>query len=256
MPRTLLIDDEPAARAELRWLLSAHPGYPIVGEAATFTLARQLLTTVEYDLVLLDIQLIGGTGFDLVGFVRPAARIIFITAYDQHALRAFEVNALDYLLKPVSNHRFAAALARLTAATAATTARLAAATAPAPLPPGGLQLDDRILLKLDSANERFVRLGDIRSISSAENYTEVVLGTGEKLFVRRTMKSWEDTLPAAEFARVHRHTIVACAHIERIVRHDRANFEVILRGASAPLPVSYRLIPELRARLGARCPEA
>ena len=254
MPSTLLIDDEPAARAELRWLLSEHAGYPIVGEAATFTSARQLLTTADYELVLLDIQLIGGIGFDLVPFVRPAARIIFVTAYDQHALRAFEVNALDYLLKPVSTARFTAALNRLAVATTVT--RLAADSANAPAPAGGLQLDDRILLKLDSANERFVRLGDIRAVASAENYTEVMLGTGEKLFVRRTMKTWEETLPLADFARVHRHTIVACAHIERIVRLDRANFEVILRGQSTPLPVSYRLIPELRARLGARCPEA
>ncbi len=256
MPRTLIIDDEPAARAELRWLLDEHPGYPIVGEAATFTQGQDLLTTAAYDLVLLDIQLIGGTGFELVPFVRPGARIIFITAYDQHALRAFEVNALDYLLKPVAFARFNTALARHAATVAAAPVTPAPAPASVPLPVGGLKLDDRILLKLDSANERFVRLGDIRSISSAENYTEVILGTGEKLFVRRTMKVWEDTLPAADFARVHRHTIVACAHIERIVRHDRVNFEVILRGRAAPLPVSYRLVPELRARLGSRCPEA
>jgi two-component system LytT family response regulator len=252
MFRTLLIDDEPAARAELRWLLEAHPDYTVVGEAATFAQASLLLRTAAYDLVLLDIQLIGGTGFDLVPLIAPAARVIFITAYDQHAVRAFEVNALDYLLKPVSTTRFAAALARLTpAAETAPTASPSLATPPSRPAP---RLDDQLLLKLDSANARFVRLGEIRSIAAAENYTEVVLTTGEKLFVRRTMKAWEDLLPPAAFGRVHRTVIVALAHIDRIVRLNRTTFEVYLRGQREPLPVSYRLIPELRATLGALWP--
>jgi two-component system LytT family response regulator len=252
MFRTLLIDDEPAARAELRWLLEAHPDYTVVGEAATFAQASLLLHAAAYDLVLLDIQLIGGTGFDLVPLIAPAARVIFITAYDQHAVRAFEVNALDYLLKPVSTARFAAALARLTpTAETAPTASPSPATPPSRPTP---RLDDQLLLKLDSANARFVRLGDIRSISAAENYTEVVLTTGEKLFVRRTMKAWEDLLPPAVFGRVHRTVIVALAHIERIVRLNRTTFEVYLRGQRDPLPVSYRLIPDLRATLGALWP--
>jgi two-component system LytT family response regulator len=245
MSRTVLIDDEPGARAELRWLLAAHPAYTVVGEAATFTQGQQLLATADYDLVLLDIQLLGGTGFDLVPFIRPGARVIFITAYDQHAVRAFEVNALDYLLKPVSSARFATALSRLAAPSLAATAA-----------PAALGLDDQILLKLDSSTERFVRLAEIRSISAAENYTEIVLGSGEKLFVRRTMKSWEDVLPPAAFGRVHRAVIVALAHIERIVRLNRATFEVYLRGQADPLPVSYRLVADLRARLGTRWPEA
>ena len=253
MLRTLLIDDEPGARAELRWLLEAHPGHPVVGEAATFTSAQQLLTTADYDLVLLDIQLLGGTGLDLVPFVRPGARVIFVTAYDQHAVRAFELNALDYLLKPVSTARFAAALARLAPPSAS------AAPFPTPAPAGSApqpaRLDDQILLKLDSATERFIRVADIRTIAASENYTEVTLATGEKFFVRRTMKSWEDLLPPAAFGRVHRTVIVALAHIERITRLNRATFEVHLRGQRAPLPVSYRIIPELRARLGTRWPE-
>ena len=129
---------------------------------------------------------------------------------------------------------------------------VAPATPPATPTP---RLDDQLLLKLDSANARFVRLGDIRSISAAENYTEVILTNGEKLFVRRTMIAWEAILPAAAFGRVHRTVIVALAHIERIVRLNRATFEVYLRGQREPLPVSYRLIPDLRARLGALWPE-
>jgi two-component system LytT family response regulator len=272
MLRTVLIDDEPGARAELRWLLAAHPGYTIVGEAATFTSARELLTSLPYDLVLLDIQLIGGTGLDLVPFIAPTARVIFITAYDQHAVRAFEINALDYLLKPVSTARFAAALGRLSLPappavdlppgsepflpSPPTVTTRPASPAPAPSARAlALRLEDQILLKLDSAHARFVRLAEIRSISAAENYTEVVLGTGEKLFVRRTMKSWEELLPDAAFGRVHRTVIIALAHIEKIVRLNRTAFAVHLRGQRDPLPVSYRLVPDLRARLGTLWPE-
>ncbi len=246
MPRVLLIDDEPGARAELRWHLESHPGYVVAGEAATFDEAVALLRSAAYDLVLLDIQLVGGTGFDAVPAIAPTARVIFVTAFDQHALRAFEVNALDYLLKPVSSARFAAALARYAAAPAAAT-RAAA--------PNPLRLDDRILLRLDSAHERFVGLADIRSIASCENYTEVLLVSGEKLLVRRTMKAWDDILPPEHFGRVHRTVIVALAQIERIVRLNRAALEVHLRGQRDPLPVSYRLVADLRAKLGARWPQ-
>lgn len=246
MWRTLLIDDEPAAREELRWLLSDHPNFTIVGEAATFAQARPRLAAADYDLVLLDIQLVGGTGFDLVPAIRAGARVIFITAFDQHAVRAFEINALDYLLKPVSAARFAAALARLE------TPAAGSSTAPVP----ALRIEDHVLLKLDGATERFVSLAEISSIAAAQNYTEVLLATGEKLFVRRTMKAWEDLLPATAFGRVHRTVIVALAQIERIVRHNRATFELHLRGHADPMPVSYRMIADLRARLGASWPES
>src|SRR5688572_22135523 len=111
--RALLIDDEPPARIVLRTLLAPHP-VEIVGEAGTLRAARELLARHDYTLVFLDIQLRGGTGFDLVPAVRPGAEIVFVTAHDEHALRAFEVNALDYLLKPIKPERLAASITRLT----------------------------------------------------------------------------------------------------------------------------------------------
>src|SRR5689334_4894881 len=90
--RALIIDDEPPARSVLRMLLAAHANVEVVGEAGTLRTARELLATLDYTLVFLDIQLRGGTGFDLVPQVRAGAAIIFVTAHDEHALRAFEVN--------------------------------------------------------------------------------------------------------------------------------------------------------------------
>ncbi|NUQ01893.1 MAG: response regulator [Armatimonadetes bacterium] len=112
MIHALLIDDEATARADLRTALAAHPDVAIVGEAATLRSARTLLARPDYDLVLLDVQLIGGNAFELVPDVRPGARIVFITAHDDYAIRAFEINALDYLLKPVMPARLAEALRR------------------------------------------------------------------------------------------------------------------------------------------------
>lgn len=234
---TLIIDDEPGARAEMRWLLSLHPGHPVVGEAETFADARELLARPGYRLVLLDIQLVGGNGFDLVPEILPEARIIFVTAFDEHALRAFEVNALDYLLKPVARDRFATALARISAGPTVT------ATGPRP---AALALDDRLLLRLDSTRTRFVRLDDILIVTACENYTEVRLVSGEKLFVRMTMKKWEERLPSASFARAHRHLIVNLAHLERIERRSRATHDLHLAGLAEPLAASYRYIANLR----------
>jgi two-component system, LytTR family, response regulator len=119
MLRALLIDDEPDARADLRISLAAHAAeVAIAAEAETLDEAEALLSTGAYDVVFLDVQLRGGTGFDLVPRIRPDARIVFVTAHDNYALRAFEVNALDYLLKPIAPDRLAAAVTRVVAALA------------------------------------------------------------------------------------------------------------------------------------------
>ena len=110
MPRALLIEDESTARVDLRRKLAVHPEVEIVGEAATVRAGRSLLATANYELVFLDVQLIGGDAFELIGDVKPGARVIFATAFDAFAVRAFEINALDYLLKPVAPLRLAQAL--------------------------------------------------------------------------------------------------------------------------------------------------
>ena len=238
MPAALIIDDEPLARRDLRSLLPAE--VTVVGEAARFAEARALLRSASYDLVFLDVQLLGGSGLDLVPDVRPGARIIFVTAFDQHAVRAFEVNALDYLLKPVAPERLALALARLGPATT---------PAPAPAVAAPLKNDDRVLLRLGPEGDRFVRVQDIRRVSSCENYSEVQLGDDARLFVRRTMKAWEESLPPVQFLRVHRHVIVNLTHVERLERGGES-FQLHLAGVAEPVPVSQRHEAEVRERLG------
>jgi len=243
MHQALLIEDEAPARADLRAKLSVHPEVKVVGEAATMRHARALLARTDYDLVLLDVQLIGGNSFDLVPAVREGARIIFVTAYDAYALRAFEINALDYLLKPVAPVRLAEALGRLQ------TAVLPADDGVVENFPGpALQPDDTVYLR-EGLCAQFTPLANISLISARDNYSEVRLADGAKVFLRKSLKSWEESLPATHFMRVHRTQIVNLARVTRYERDRDEHTLLHVVGAQEPVPASRDRWSELRDRL-------
>lgn len=249
MLRALLIDDEPAARADLQQLLAEHAAdVEIVAEAETMDDAEAALARADYDVVFLDVQLRGGTGFDLVPHVRPEARVVFVTAHDAFAVRAFEVNALDYLLKPIAPERLAESLARVALACAN-----AAPTEPAETPDAGqaapLRPSDSVYLR-HNLRGRFVPLRQISAIEAEQNYSAARLADGSRLLLRRTLKSWEDVLPATHFMRVHRTAIV---NLERVARYERDREEhtlLFVEGVAEPLGAARKLWPELHARLG------
>ncbi len=239
--QALLIDDEPLARMELRRLLQAHPQISLAGEAGTLADARGLLGRTGYDLVFLDVQLRGGSGFDLLDSVLPGAQVVFVTAYDRFAVRAFEVNALDYLLKPVAAPRLAATLQRLDGDRASPVAPAVSA------PTQRLAADDRVFVKTGQAT-RFVDVAEIRAVRSCENYTEVLLPDGETLLVLRTLKSWEEALPPELFVRIHRQALVNLARVQKITRAEGDEVRFHLDGVPAPLPASRRQLAELKDR--------
>lgn len=240
----LIIDDERPARAALRGLLGLHPGIAIAGEADSIDSGRTLLQRSDYDLVFLDIQLRGGLGFELVPDVRSAARIIFVTAFDQHAVRAFEINALDYLLKPVSPERFAAALRRTQSAAQPVRTLATGRNLPRYEP------EDLVHLKLGGGATRFVLLREIAVIESDGNYSAVHLADGQRYFVRRTMKSWEQSLPTSHFVRVHRTAVINLSWYAGSDRQSDETTLLHLRGVLSPVRASFRYLAELRARLG------
>lgn len=250
--RTVLVEDEQAVRADLRQKLSLHPEILVVGEAATVRSARALLREETYDLVLLDVQIIGGDSFQLVPDIRPGARIIFVTAHDQHALRAFDINALDYLLKPVDPSRLARGLARLTngqpppdddaPATRSNRENDARVIS--------LGLEDTLYLR-SGAQARFVKVAQIQLISAQDNYSEVLLEDGMHLLLRKSLKEWEDALPADAFLRVHRTQIVNLTRVLRYQRDAEERTHLYLDGIASPVISSRYRWNELKERLEA-----
>lgn len=236
--RAILIDDEPAARDDLRRLLAAHPEVTIVGEAGRLAAAVELLRTADYHLVLLDVELRGGNAFDLLPHMRPETRIIFVTAHSDYAVRAFEINALDYLVKPIAAARLAAALRR---ATMGPSLREPA--------PARLTATDLVNLKIGNGTTRIVALADIAQIESEENYSIVHLADGTRPVVRRTLIAWEDALPERQFVRVHRTTIVNLARYSGSERPTERTTLLHLDGLNEPVRASFRYLPELRLRL-------
>lgn len=237
--RALLVDDERLARAELRRLLAPHAGIEVAGEAGDANEARLALAAVAPDVVFLDIQMPGGTGFDALENVPAACRVVFVTAYSEFALRAFDANALDYLLKPVRPERLAETVARLTGA------------APSAAPPpsrGALHPDDPLIFP-SGTSWRVVRVKEIALLKAAKDYSEATTRDGRTTLVTRSLRDWEATLPPRQFLRVHRSTIVNLDLVERIEPWFRSSYRLALRGVAEPVEVSRRCAGLLRDRI-------
>ena len=178
----LLVDDSRLARTELRHLLRAFPDVAIVGEARHAEEARAQLAALRPDLLLLDVQMPGQSGFELLASLDAAPHVIFTTAYDEYALQAFAVNALDYLLKPVQEARLAAALAKARA-------RLRASAAPAPADApdaASLTAQDQVFVK-DGERCWFVKLADIRLFEISGSHTRIHFD-GQRPLIPRTLQ--------------------------------------------------------------------
>jgi len=235
--KAIIVDDEPLVRDDLRYMLRDHPDIEIVGEADGIDAAKAALSEVRPDIVFLDIELRGGSGFDIVPHIDAATHVIFFTAHDEFAVRAFEVNALDFLLKPVVSDRLAASLDRVRARSAG---RISATE---PLNP--LKADDHVFIRTDT-KQRFVPLGAIVAVSAAGgNYTALHLEDGMHPLVRRTLKQWENILPESLFFRVHRSSIANLNRIKRIEKVDNGSWHLFLSSKTDPLEVSRRAMSRL-----------
>lgn len=239
MIRALIVDDERLARVALKSLLAERPDVAVVGEADGVASARTILATTSVDVIFLDVQMPGGSGFELAS--QPlGARVVFCTAYEQYAVRAFEVNALDYLVKPVAPEALDRALRRISSAT----------LAPPELPSvseGSLTIDDLVSLREGGAIH-FARVRGVTFIQAADDYSEVHLEDGRVMLVDVTLRAWEGRLPSVDFVRIHRSSLVSLHHVAE-VRFADGHGEVHLRGGGAPLVVSRRMGKALRERL-------
>ncbi|ACB74402.1 LytR/AlgR family response regulator transcription factor [Opitutus terrae] len=243
MLRALIVDDEPPARDLLRRLLAVHADHvEIVGEARSVADAAEKYQRLRPDLVFLDIQMPREDGFALLPRLgAPAPAVIFVTAYDAFAVRAFEVNAVDYLLKPVAPDRLARALARVAAPIA--TATIAPAPAIAPL-----HATDTVFLQSDRGI-RTATVAAITHIEAEENYTRVHLTDGPPVLIRRTMAEWESVLPVDLFVRVERSLLLNRAAIQRVDRISRDVAHAHVAGRAGPLALARRASLRLRRSL-------
>jgi two-component system, LytTR family, response regulator len=242
----ILVDDERLARRELAHLLGAHPSISVVGQASSVDEAATLVARLDPDVIFLDIQMPRRNGFELLDACEVRGEVVFVTAHDVHAIRAFEVNALDYLLKPVHPDRLARTVARLTGASAAPTAGPARAKLAGAAPATRLELDDHLFLHHGRA-ARFVRVRAIVCLRGADDYAEVVLEDGKQLLSPRPLREWESRLPPRSFVRIHRAAIVNLEHVVGIEPAGDESFRVLVRGAAEPLPMSRRYAARLRS---------
>ncbi len=220
----LIVDDERLARLELRRLLAAHPEVEIVGEARNAEEALELAPNLAPDVLFLDIQMPGMTGFDLLERLEDVPQVIFTTAYDAYALKAFEVNALDYLLKPIAPARLEAALAKV---------RIA---------PRQERLE-RVFVR-DGERCWIVRLPDIFLLESEGNYTRVWFAN-ERPLIRRSLNTLEEQLDAAVFFRASRKQMINLKWIEKVDIAVSGGLVVTLRGGQT-VEMSRRQSARLR----------
>jgi two-component system LytT family response regulator len=237
MMRVLIVDDERLARAELKRLLAAHPEVQIVGEAANAEEALQQVAALQPDLLLLDVQMPGGSGFDLLQALDTAPDVIFTTAFDQYALRAFEVNALDYLQKPIQAQRLANALSRAAL-------RLGAAASLPPLPSLTAAPRPQQLFIKDGERCWFVTLDRIRLFESEGNYTRVHFD-GEQPLMLRSLNQLEQRLDPLRFFRASRRQIVNLDYVAQLAPAEGGGLSITLHDGQC-VDVSRRRAAQLK----------
>ncbi len=225
--KAIIIDDERLARTELKKLLLDFPEVEVIDEAANAEEGISKIESLHPDLIFLDIQMPGKTGFDMLSQLERTPQVIFTTAYDEFALKAFEVNALDYLLKPVEPKRLADAIQKLQA------------TEQKEVRPEGENFNNSLLAENDQVfvkdGERcwFVKLSEIRLFESVGNYAKVFFGPNKPLILK-SLNALEERLDAKTFFRANRKHIVNLRMIDKIEPYFNGGLLLELKGSNPP----------------------
>lgn len=236
--RVLIVDDARLARQELRTLLSALPWVQCVGEADDVPSARDAIVTLAPDLVLLDVQMPSGSGFDVLDGLETVPAVVFVTAYDAYALRAFQANALDYLMKPVEAPRLLEALQRAR--------QRVALEADKPESRSTLGVHDQVFVR-DGERCWFVAVSEIRLLVVDGNYTRLWFRDQNSLLAR-SLSALEARLPQDLFFRANRNTLVNLRRIRGVAPSINDGYDLTLDDGSE-IEVSRRQARELRERM-------
>lgn len=234
--KTIIVDDERLARREMRRLLAEFDEIAIVGEAENLSEAIGLIEKERPHIVFLDIQLSSENGFDLLERTEQNFKLVFVTAFDAYAIRAFEVNALDYLLKPVNPERLAKAIERVGEEKSDSKGELRP-----------LEFDDRIFLEIGERSV-FLKVSDISHINSSGDYSEIFTVAGKNILTEKPLREWEERLPEKHFLRIHRQTIINLEEIENIESWFNRTFQVRLKNYRQMFAVSRRYSVKIKNR--------
>lgn len=224
MLKAIIIDDERLARNELKKLLQDYPEVEVAAEAANAEEGLEKISSLHPDLIFLDIQMPGKNGFDLLQELDQSPQVIFTTAYDEYALRAFEVSALDYLLKPIEPKRLGEALQKLMAQQDKEQPSLATAAEHRSI----LTESDQVFVK-DGERCWFVRLSEIRLFESVGNYAKVYFATHKPLILK-SLNALEERLDDKIFFRANRKHIVNLRMIEKVETYFNGGLLLELKG--------------------------
>jgi two-component system LytT family response regulator len=236
--RVLIVDDEPLARSAMRRLLAPHQAIEIVGEADSTAAARAAIVAMKPDLVFLDIELGGDDGFDLLASLESPPSVIFVTAYAEHAVEAFAVDAVDYLLKPVDPDRLAESLARVERQRASRPQAAPAIELRTPRRTVLAQPDEIVILRAD---------GD---------FTQVHLAGQPPVMIWRTLAHFESLLPAPPFLRLGRSLIVNRDRLRNVETLSRTSTRLVLDGLAEPVEIGRTAAARLREAMAGSKPRS
>jgi two-component system LytT family response regulator len=234
--KAIIVDEERLSRVNLRRLLEPFPEIEIAGEASSCAGALELINLHSPQLIFLDIQLHGETGFDLLELIDNSIKIIFVTAYDEHAIRAFEMNAVDYLSKPVNPDRLKVSIERVI--NMEKTQKSAAKI---------YEYSDSIFVRLNNYSSRFIKISSITFIEPVGNYSKIGTIEGKHCLVLKTLKQWQEELPDNNFVRIHRSSIVNKEHIDHIEKDLKTHHRSYMRNIPELFEVSRRYAKKLKA---------
>jgi two-component system LytT family response regulator len=227
--RLAIVDDEELARKLLREYLSAYEDVEVVAECANGFEAVKAVTDLKPDLLLLDIQMPRLNGFEVLELIGREAGVIFVTAYDQYALRAFDVHAVDYLLKPVSEERMREALERARSRLASKSAMVAPTQLSALARPAGAHLE-RVAIR-DGANVNVIPVSKIDYVEAQDDYV-CFHSEGKRFLKQQTLAEIETSLDPAQFVRIHRSYILNIDRLAKLELYAKDSHAAILRNGT------------------------
>ena len=239
--KAIIIDDEPLARMMVKEYLQAYPHITVVEECNDGFEGMKAIQHHQPDLIFLDIQMPKINGFEMLELIDNPPQVIFTTAFDEYAIKAFDAHAADYLLKPFSKERFDKAMQKLqqqrtNAAQAVVETALQTTTT-----------NNRIVVK-DNGKIKIIPIAQVQYLEAADDYVKIITAEGSFL-KKKTMQHFEDSLPPQEFIRIHRSYIINAALITRIDLHEKDSHLALLT-TGARLPVSKAGYAKLKEVLG------